>query len=240
VNTTDPQPDSLEAREKTIREHTLSLHLMGEQLSQIESWFWAHLADVREAARQELGGPLPDDALPAPVSVPPAADRAALRDRIRRAVCEAEGFAWDSDMLEPDEYGEVADAVLSVLPASADRGAEERLARVLRWVTSDVVTAKTEFGNGYRAAQRDIRDLIRGRFDADAANELRRMAAETPQPETVPCANCGKPVRLITGTLATWWVHDPGGHTICDPQQAATSPRATPAAPAQPAKEARL
>jgi hypothetical protein len=56
--------------------------------------------------------------------------------------------------------------------------------------------------------------------------------------ETPPCANCGKPVRLITGTLATWWVHDPGGHTICDPQQAATSPRATPADPAQPAKEA--
>lgn len=44
-----------------------------------------------------------------------------LRDRIRRAICEAEGFAWDTDMLEPDEYGEVADAVLTVLPAPADR-----------------------------------------------------------------------------------------------------------------------
>jgi hypothetical protein len=42
-----------------------------------------------------------------------------LRDRIRRAICEAEGFAWDTDMLEPDEYGEVADAVLAVLPAGA-------------------------------------------------------------------------------------------------------------------------
>jgi hypothetical protein len=62
----------------------------------------------------------------------------------------------------------------------------------------------------------------------------RRMAAETPQPETPPCAGCGKPVRLITGTLATWWVHDPGGHTVCFPQQAATSPRATPAVVAQP------
>jgi hypothetical protein len=39
----------------------------------------------------------------------------ALRDWIRRAICEAEGFAWDTDMLEPDEYGEVADAVLAVL-----------------------------------------------------------------------------------------------------------------------------
>jgi len=68
-------------------------------------------------------------------------------------------------------------------------------------------------------------------------HKLRRMADETPQPETPPCANCDKPVRLITGTLATWWVHDPGGHTICDPQQP-NSPRAAPAAPAQPAKEA--
>ena len=58
-------PTRLEARQKTIREHTLNLHVIGEQLSEIESWFWAHLADVREAARQELGGPLPDDALPA-------------------------------------------------------------------------------------------------------------------------------------------------------------------------------
>jgi hypothetical protein len=74
--------------------------------------------------------------------------------------------------------------------------------------------------------------------DEDSAERLRRVADETPQAETPACANCGKPVRLITGTLATWWVHDPGGHTICDPQQAATSPRATPADPAQPAKEA--
>jgi hypothetical protein len=41
--------------------------------------------------------------------------RTALRDRLRRAICEAEGFAWDSDMLEPDEYGDHADAVLQVL-----------------------------------------------------------------------------------------------------------------------------
>jgi hypothetical protein len=55
------------------------------------------------------------------VSSSAPANRAELRDRIRRAVCEAEGFAWDSDLLEPDEYGEVADAVLAVLPAPADR-----------------------------------------------------------------------------------------------------------------------
>lgn len=38
-----------------------------------------------------------------------------LRDQLRRAICEASGFTWDTDMLEPDEYGDHADAVLKVL-----------------------------------------------------------------------------------------------------------------------------
>lgn len=42
-----------------------------------------------------------------------------------------------------------------------------RLGKVARWVTSEVVTAQTEFGEGYRASQRDIRDLLAGRFDRD-------------------------------------------------------------------------
>ncbi|MFE9777768.1 hypothetical protein ACFYPA_06375 [Streptomyces sp. NPDC005775] len=63
-----------------------------------------------------------------------------LRDRIRRAICEANGFTWLPDeLMEPDEYGEHADAVLSVLrratqpefkavafPAPADRAAAEQ------------------------------------------------------------------------------------------------------------------
>lgn len=40
--------------------------------------------------------------------------------------------------------------------------AEAVTARVREWVTSDVVTARSEFGNGYREAQRDIRDLLDG------------------------------------------------------------------------------
>jgi hypothetical protein len=43
------------------------------------------------------------------------------------------------------------------------------------------------------------------------------------------CAYCGKHVRRISGTLATWWVHDPGAYASCHPQQP-NSPRATPAA----------
>ncbi|MYR30666.1 MULTISPECIES: hypothetical protein [unclassified Streptomyces] len=43
-----------------------------------------------------------------------------LRDRVRQAICEASGFEWDPDWQEVDEYGEVADAVLAILPAPAD------------------------------------------------------------------------------------------------------------------------
>lgn len=57
-----------------------------------------------------------------------------------------------------------APAVVSAVPGQADGETtdEARLARVREWVTSDVVTARNEFGNGYREAQRDIRDLITG------------------------------------------------------------------------------
>lgn len=55
-----------------------------------------------------------------------------LRDRIRRAICEASGFTWLPDeLMEPDEYGEHADAVLAVLPAPAPAAPADR-ATVLR------------------------------------------------------------------------------------------------------------
>lgn len=54
-----------------------------------------------------------------------------------------------------------------------------------------------------------------------------RPATET-QPEH--CTYCGKAISRVTGTLAAWWVHDPGGNTVCHPEQAASSTRATPAA----------
>lgn len=34
--------------EKMVRGHVLALHQIGEQLAGIESWFWQHLADVRD------------------------------------------------------------------------------------------------------------------------------------------------------------------------------------------------
>ncbi len=54
-----------------------------------------------------------------------------LRDRIRRAICEASGFEWDDDGLEPDEYGEHADAVLAVLPAPATTDVREIVNRLI-------------------------------------------------------------------------------------------------------------
>ncbi|MFJ3084673.1 hypothetical protein ACIPJG_33655 [Streptomyces halstedii] len=80
--------------------------------------YWVELDPERTAALR--------DALAGPESTPPPApaDRAATRDRIRRAIGEASGFTWLPDeLMEPDEYGEHADAVLAVLDAPADRAA---------------------------------------------------------------------------------------------------------------------
>jgi hypothetical protein len=53
-------------------------------------------------------------------------------------------------------------------------------------------------------------------------------AGRRPVALATPCAHCGAPIRLITGTLAAWWIHDPHGNTICHPEHAAASTRATP------------
>lgn len=87
-----------------------------------------------------------------PVTAPAGTE---LRDRIRRAICKAEGFAWDTDMLEPDEYGEVADAVLAVLPAPTDQAE-------------------------LRAEVERLRGLLWTKYGATP----RRMADEAQQPET--------------------------------------------------------
>ncbi|WP_069751640.1 hypothetical protein [Streptomyces sp. EN16] len=82
--------------------------------------YWVELDPERTAAlRDALAGP--------EGAVPPApADRSATRDRIRRAICEASGFTWLPDeLMEPDEYGEHADAVLAVLAGEAAAGAHQ-------------------------------------------------------------------------------------------------------------------
>lgn len=106
------------------------------------------------------------------VPVPPPADQTALRDRIRRAICEAEGFGWDTDMLEPDEYGEVADAVLAVLP--------EQTALPLTAVERQFLT----FALGLAADEMASRGSEFGEDDEAALEKLRRVAAEEQPAET--------------------------------------------------------
>ncbi|MFD6740739.1 hypothetical protein ACWHA6_37975 [Streptomyces anthocyanicus] len=48
---TDAEPTA----EEIARDHVTTLHLIGEQLTTIEGWFWEHLADVREAKQPAAG-----------------------------------------------------------------------------------------------------------------------------------------------------------------------------------------
>lgn len=93
-----------------------------------------------------------------PEAVPADGD---LRDRIRRAICEADGFAWDPDGLEPDEYGGHADAVLAVLPAPADRTdvGTEFVRQVDHLDEAGLAAVETDL------ADRDLRDRIRRLHD---------------------------------------------------------------------------
>jgi hypothetical protein len=107
-------------------------------------------------------------------------------------------------------------------------------------------TDRAEGGSG-REAEAELYVLLRkageDRYEAQACIDrhrdevLRRLAAETqqqPDAEAEPesCAHCGKPIRPVTGTLAVWWVHDPGGIAACVPAEAASSTRAVPVQPA--------
>ncbi|MDX2513875.1 hypothetical protein PV355_01670 [Streptomyces stelliscabiei] len=112
-----------------------------------------------------------------PVAAPPTTEQTALRDCIRRALCEAAGFgfAWGTDMLEPDEYGEVADAVLAVLPAPADRAAGLREA-------ADALGRMDYDTDSHDYGYDTYRDAWNGGV-MDGADLLRRLAVEAGQAE---------------------------------------------------------
>lgn len=95
------------------------------------------------------------------------------------------------------------------LPPAADRAAVERVRAVL----------ETEAVVGRSALE--YRGLI-------VSALMGAEAQQQPEPESEGCAHCGKTIRCITGTLTRWWVHEPGGHTVCFPEHAAASTRATP------------
>lgn len=128
-------------------------------------------------------------------AAPPApADRAATRDRIRRAICEASGFTWLPDeLMEPDEYGEHADAVLAVLDTPADRAA------VLREAADFV-------GND------DTCDC--GGCDSCVPNKLaaglRRLAGEAAAGAHHPEERCSFRLEHRHGEESTWRPNTPG------------------------------
>lgn len=127
--------------------------------------------------------------------------------------------------------GEIADAVLSVLPATADRAtvlreAAEALGRM------DYDTDSNDYGYD------TYRDAWNGGV-MDGADLLRRLAAETQQPEAHSCPNCegvdpdtcltnpdrpraetdGEALRCVCGETAVHsgdnWVHEPGKGGTC-------------------------
>lgn len=94
----------------------------------------------------------------APAVVEPPADQSALRDRIRRVLCErdGQGALWGTDMLEPDEYGADADAVLAVLPSAADWDALVREAdNQLTAAEADLAAVETALGDTLVPAARE-------------------------------------------------------------------------------------
>jgi len=156
-----------------------------------------------------------------PVSSPPA-DRAATpvcicghpEQRHFEDVCQTCGCG---DYLEPRDAAEViARWRTAALNARADRAA------VLHAAADALPEADLPFVSPMGRRQ--------------TAEWLRRMADETPAAEvqSKSCVHCGQPVSRVIGTLTAWWVHAPGGNTVCHPEQAGSSPRATP----KPAAEA--
>lgn len=136
---------------------------------------------------------------------------------------------------------EQADHVLAVLyrewpwlRAEAEDDEPTDRAAVIRAIADALVRMDAMVWLGCRRGDRDHDEPIGQEALAERLADavLRRLADETPHTQTTPeaCAHCGNPIRRVTSNLAAWWVHDPGGNTLCDWARPATSTRATPPA----------
>jgi hypothetical protein len=118
---------------------------------------------------------------------PPATDRTALRDGIRRALAEADGFNFDS--LERHDYQKHADMVLAVLPSPADRAAV-----LLR--AADAIDRETQ-------ALKDAGVLEPDKFRPcrDASAQLREMTALPVDRTAVVAATADEVERIFAAEL---------------------------------------
>jgi hypothetical protein len=184
-------------------------HLLAQEINtSVDTWklaFWiaGNIAKSPEIRREmarilsahTLGRPCGDrncghcyDAsLNPPAGPAPAADRADLRDRIAAAllariklatVSKAQPFDAVTSLFAPNEF-DLADTELAVLPASTDRAAVLREA-------ADRYTKLADQNEAYDREQGQLDEAARlqHRTVRDVAVGLRRMADETPQPET--------------------------------------------------------
>lgn len=193
----------LDAEQKLISDHTLALHQIGQQLSTIESWFWAHLADIRDAARQQIGGPLPDDVT---AVEPEASDptqcsgnegfcpehgfhRHSLKQPgLEQPACiHPEGYEGEcpcpsscvccpveaAARTTPDNAATSSDGADNPLRADAEGWRHKAIRRALTIsklqgtihavtdLASEEITARSEWGDGYRAALADLQEVLR-------------------------------------------------------------------------------
>jgi hypothetical protein len=130
----------------------------------------------------------------------PAADPAPLRERIRRAICEADGF--DFDQIEASDYQTHADAMLALLPAAPSAPADR--AAILREAADALVAVAGQHPEARAVvihwgdaaallrtmAQEECDELEAQAHLDELADDLSRMADETQQPETQGEADC--------------------------------------------------
>lgn len=151
--------------------------------------------------RDRLGHVQPGTTDQQPVTAPAGTE---LRDRIRRAICEASGFTWlPDDLMEPDEYGEHADAVLAVLPAPTDRAAAVQPAdRRDRWEHAAWAAGRTVDRNAL-AAYMAVADTEQAALRA----EVKRLRTDR---ATDRCGSCEHETRYHDVDGRCWFTVQQG------------------------------
>jgi hypothetical protein len=151
-----------------------------------------------------------NEAAPAAATVPASAPTDSLRDHIAALFRSAPG----QERLGNATPGEIADAVLAVLPEPTDRAAILREA-------ADAYDAIIDKSAGKEADPRywsGVHDVAVGlRAMADAAAGPGGVAGEAQQPVSVDVLRCvcGDPVQLMDDSDPTSWIHSPGSDTRC-------------------------